>query len=142
MKLEYGLGLASLDKMQLPETIKIKYIGRFNFSKTNAIYHISRTRDSITMTPVKTNISIKDKVLFTYNGYIKILNCTVGRRNIIVNSKYIDKWGLISSNWEEMALDWDDYIMDLKINSNEKRLKYKELNKNELQQLFKTKILY
>ena len=95
MKLEYGLGLASLDKMQLPETIKIKYIGRFNFSKTNAIYHISRTRDSITMTPVKTNISIKDKVLFTYNGYIKILNCTVGRRNIIVNSKYIDEWNKI-----------------------------------------------
>tara|TARA_Y100000310_G_scaffold343505_1_gene451463 strand:+ start:1577 stop:2014 length:438 start_codon:yes stop_codon:yes gene_type:complete len=145
MNIEYGLGEIILNGMEIPDKITIKYGGGFFIISPNKNYNFIRgggKNNSITINPKGKNRVISSNRLFKYIGNIEILSCKVGRRGVRVIGNYIDKWDRLKAGWDDMSLEWDDYIMDNKINTTIKRTKYKELNKNELQHINKTKILY
>ena len=60
------------------------------------------------------------------------------RRQCKIVQNNIDRFNKIDSTWDTMSLEWHDYLMDEKINTESKRQKQKVFIKNELQQLFKT----
>ena len=66
------------------------------------------------------------------------MNCKVGKKSAKIVQNNIDRFDNIRSTWDTMNLEWHDYLMDEKINTESKRQKQKVFIKNELQQLFKT----
>lgn len=138
MNLEYGLGYVNLVNLIKPEIITINYVGNFYIAKPNLNYYFIRKRNKIILRPKKINTSISSDLLFKYIGSVKILNCKVGKKSAKIVQNNIDRFDKIRSTWDTMNLEWHDYLMDEKINTESKRQKQKVFIKNELQQLFKT----
>ena len=134
MKIEYGIQEVLLKESLIPEKIKIKYLGNFYVSKINKNYKFIRRGSTLIFIPKNKNTNISEEILFKYIGNIKILSCTVNRKPAVVIENNIDKFDKIKSTWDDLNLEWDDYLMDEKINTELKRLKRKAFNKNELQQ--------
>tara|TARA_Y100000593_G_C4286282_1_gene325654 strand:+ start:114 stop:530 length:417 start_codon:yes stop_codon:yes gene_type:complete len=138
MNLEYGLGYVNLIDIIEPEIITINYVGGFYLFDPNNNFTFVRKRNKIILRPKKTKTTISNNLLFRYIGSIKILNCKVGKKSAKIVQNNIDRFDKISSTWDTMNLEWHDYLMDEKINTESKRQKQKVFIKNELQQLFKT----
>ena len=119
MNLSYGKGNCNLNVSREFETVKINYQGKIvvkhNFFEITGVINNKlmiankNKKDIFIQTPNQILIKFKkspkgNKLLFKYNGEMKINSVQIDNQNISVSTENIDLWGLIDSDWDQGGL--------------------------------------